>query len=106
MACLPRRQRGFVILELLLVDIVDAHHAAVAAAVAGQRLLRRLRTRIVGPFLHHHHACRGSAAICLSACSNTSGGCPPEIRCLRSMMIAGTARMPCVWKNRSPMRAS
>ena len=33
-------------------------------------------------------------AICRKACSNTSGGCPPEIRCRSLMTMAGTEWMP------------
>jgi hypothetical protein len=34
------------------------------------------------------------AAIVRSACSNTSGGWPPEMRCLPLMITAGTACTP------------
>ena len=37
------------------------------------------------------------AAILRSACSNTSTGCPPEIRWRSLMMMAGTERMPAPW---------
>jgi hypothetical protein len=42
-------------------------------------------------FLQISQAC---AAICRRACSNTSTGCPPEIRWRSLMMMAGTEWMP------------
>lgn len=42
----PRRKPRFVIPHLVLVRVVDAHRAATAAAVSGQRLLRWRWTRV------------------------------------------------------------
>src|SRR5690606_37280338 len=61
----------------------------------GNRLLDRLGSEQAAHKVHLPDSF--NAATSRRARSNTSTGCPPETRCLRSMMIAGTPRMP-AWR--------
>ena len=63
-------------------------HMLALAQPGGQRLAEQ---RIV---LDDEHAHQDSAAICRKACSKTSGGWPPAIRCRSLMITAGTEWMP------------
>ena len=84
----PNEIAAVTLAHLLVHDVPDLDGRPLMAGVARGRAPRCAEAR---------RQPAGWAAICRSACSNTSGGWPPEIRCLSSMMMAGTEWMPRCW---------
>ena len=89
----------------MLLDADGSEVLVPNSVIMGSAIVRTARRRRRRPEPSRDQP-RLAAAISRKARSNTSGGCPPLTRCLRSMMIAGTPLMPSCWKNRSLARTS